>query len=234
MEKGALSVRRIVVAGVLSAIAILLGWTRLGFIPVPTAAGNATIMHVPAIIGGILEGWVVGGIVGTLFGLFSFLNATVPLFKDPLVAVLPRVFIGVTTYFAYRTLRRLGVRWMLIFLALLFGLLAVFTFEVGQTSVWVAALTGVVGLAIIAVLAYFALNRQFEIVVLSVAAAIGTLTNTVLVLTMAVLRGYMAPGVAWTVGLTHGIPEIIVAAIITVAVVVAWKRIETGRGEAKM
>jgi uncharacterized membrane protein len=234
VEKGALSVRRIVVAGVLSAIAILLGWTRLGFIPVPTAAGNATIMHVPAIIGGILEGWVVGGIVGTLFGLFSFLNATVPLFKDPLVAVLPRVFIGVTTYFAYRTLRRLGVRWMLIFLALLFGLLAVFTFEVGQTSVWVAALTGVVGLAIIAVLAYFALNRQFEIVVLSVAAAIGTLTNTVLVLTMAVLRGYMAPGVAWTVGLTHGIPEIIVAAIITVAVVVAWKRIETGRGEAKM
>ncbi|HEX7586927.1 MAG TPA: ECF transporter S component, partial [Anaerolineae bacterium] len=55
-----LSVRSIVVAGVLGAIAILLGYTRLGFIPVPTPAGNATIMHIPAIIGGILEGWPVG------------------------------------------------------------------------------------------------------------------------------------------------------------------------------
>ena len=66
------------------------------------------------------------------------------------------------------------------------------------------------------------------------AAAVGTATNTILVLGMAVIRGYMAAGVAWGVGLTHGIPEIIVAIIITVAVVVAWKRIETGRGEAKM
>ncbi len=45
MEKG-LTVRKIVIAGVLGAIAILLGVTRLGYIPVPTAAGNATIMHI--------------------------------------------------------------------------------------------------------------------------------------------------------------------------------------------
>jgi uncharacterized membrane protein len=181
VKEGSLSVRRIVIAGALSAIAILLGWTRLGFIPVPTAAGNATIMHVPAIIGGVMEGWLVGGIVGTLFGLFSFLNATVPLFKDPLVAILPRMFIGVTAYLAYAGLKRFN-----------------------------------------------------EYVALIAAATIGTLTNTVLVLVMAVLRGYMAPGVALGVGLTHGIPEIIVAAVITVAVVVAWKRVETGRSEAKM
>ena len=66
MDERGLSVRKIVIAGVLGAIAILLGWTRLGFIPVPTAAGNATIMHVPAIVGGILEGWIVGGIIGTM------------------------------------------------------------------------------------------------------------------------------------------------------------------------
>ncbi len=182
MEEGkALSVRKIVIAGVLAAIAILLGVTRLGFIPVPTAAGNATIMHVPAIIGGIMEGWLVGGIIGTIFGLFSFLQATTPLFKDPLVAILPRIFIGITTYFAYVGLKKIN-----------------------------------------------------EYLALIVAAAVGTLTNTILVLGMAVIRGYMAAGVAWTVGVTHGLPEVVVAAIITVAVVVAWKRIETGRGEAKM
>ncbi|MDY6878201.1 MAG: ECF transporter S component [Chloroflexota bacterium] len=181
MEEKVLSVRKIVIAGVLSAVAILLGWTRLGFIPVPTAAGNATIMHVPAIIGGIMEGWLVGGIIGTIFGLFSFLQATTPLFKDPLVAILPRIFIGITSYFVYVGLKKVN-----------------------------------------------------EYVALIVAAVVGTLTNTILVLGMAVIRGYMAAGVAWTVGVTHGLPEAVVAAIITVAVVVAWKRIETGRGEAKM
>jgi uncharacterized membrane protein len=159
-------VRKIVIAGVLSAISMLLGWTRLGFIPVPTAAGNATIMHVPAIIGGIMEGPVVGAIVGTLFGVFSFIQAEVPMFKDPLVAILPRIFIGVTAAWTYAALRRLN-----------------------------------------------------EYVALVAAATVGTLTNTVLVLAMGVLRGYMAPGVALVVGVTHGIPEIIVAVIITVAVV---------------
>jgi len=181
MEERGLSVRRIVIAAVLSAIAILLGVTRLGFIPVPTAAGNATIMHVPAIVGGIMEGWLVGGIIGTIFGLFSFIQATTPLFKDPLVAILPRIFIGITAYFTYAGLKRIN-----------------------------------------------------EYLALIVSAAVGTLTNTILVLGMAVLRGYMAAGVALTVGVTHGLPEVVVAVIITVAVVVAWKRIETGRGEAKM
>lgn len=176
-----MSVRKIVIAGVLSAIAMLLGWTRLGFIPVPTAAGNATIMHVPAIVGGVLEGGVVGGIVGALFGLFSFLEATVPMFKDPLVAVLPRILIGITAWLAYAGFKRLN-----------------------------------------------------EYLALVIAAVVGTLTNTIGVLAIAVMRGYMAPGVAWTVGLTHGIPEVVVAAILTVAIVVAWKRIGTERAVARM
>jgi len=180
MEEKGFSVRKIVVSGVLAAIAILLGWTRLGFIPVPTLAGNATIMHVPAIIGGVMEGWLVGGIVGTIFGLFSFLQATTPLFKDPLVAVLPRIFIGITAYFTY------------------------------------------VGL-----------KKANEYVALIVAAVVGTLTNTVLVLGMAVIRGYL-PLAAIPPIIPQAVAEVIIAAIITVAVVAAWKRIETGRGEAKM
>jgi uncharacterized membrane protein len=181
LEGKIFSVRKIVLSGVLAAISILLGWTRLGFIPVPTAAGHATIMHVPAIIGGIMEGWIVGGLVGTIFGIFSFINATVPLFKDPLVAVLPRIFIGITAFFAYAGVKRVN-----------------------------------------------------EYLALVVSATVGTLTNTVLVLGMAVLRGYMAPGVALTVGVTHGVPEIIVAVIITVAVIGAWKRIKIGRATARM
>jgi len=180
-ENTTMSTRKIVISGVLAAIAILLGVTRLGFIPVPTAAGNATIMHVPAIIGGIMEGWVVGGIIGTIFGIFSFLQATVPLFKDPLVAIFPRIFIGITAYFTYVALKKVN-----------------------------------------------------EYLALIVAAAVGTLTNTILVLGMAVLRNYMPLPAALTGVVVNGIPEIIVAAIVTVAVVAAWKRIETGSGKSKV
>jgi uncharacterized membrane protein len=180
MEEKGFSVRKIVISGVLAAIAILLGVTRLGFIPVPNISGNATIMHVPAIIGGVMEGWLVGGIVGTIFGIFSFLQATTPLFKDPLVAILPRIFIGITAYFTYAGLKRVN-----------------------------------------------------EYLALIVAAVVGTLTNTVLVLGMAVIRGYL-PLAAIPPIIPQAVAEVIIAAIITVAVVAAWKRIETGRGEAKM
>ncbi|PLR92027.1 ECF transporter S component [Bacillus sp. T33-2] len=171
MEKG-LTVRKIVVAGVLGAIAILLGVTRLGFIPVPTAAGNATIMHVPAIIGGVMQGPFVALIIGLIFGVSSFLEATIPLFKDPLVSIVPRLFIGITAY-----------------------------------------------------LAYAGLKKYNEYVAIGVAGFIGSITNTILVLTMAVVRGYFAPGVALTVGITNGIPEAIVSVIVTVAVVAAWKQL---------
>ena len=176
-----MSIRKIVISGVLAAIAILLGVTRLGFIPVPTAAGNATIMHVPAIVGGVLEGPVVGWIIGTIFGIFSFINAEIPLFKDPLVAILPRMFIGITAF-----------------------------------------------------LTYVALRRSNEVVALVVAGVVGTLTNTILVLTMAVVRGYMTSQVALTVAIANGIPEAIVGALVTVVVVVAWKRLETGGARSKV
>ena len=170
-----LSVRRIVISGILAAIAILLGVTRLGFIPVPNISGNATIMHVPVIIGAVMEGPIVGLLVGGIFGIFSFLQATVPIFKDPLVSVLPRLFIGVTAYYSYA-----------------------------------------------------AFKNQNEYVALTVAAVIGTLTNTVGVLGMAILRGYLTLEATLPI-IPQAIAEVIIAAIITVAVVAAWKQLEGGK-----
>src|SRR6266542_1757696 len=158
------STRTIVISGLLAAIQILLGLTGLGFIPLPTGV-NATILHIPAIIAGVLEGPIAGVAVGLIFGLFSFLRATNPAFADPLVAILPRLFIGLVAWLVFFALRR--------------------------TNVAVAA------------------------------AVAGTLTNTVLVLTMAVTRGYFTPEFAWTVALTNSPGELIVAAIITGAVVAA-------------
>lgn len=103
-----LPIRKIAVAGVLSALAIVLGLTRLGFIPWFSGA-SLTIMHVPAIIGAILEGPVVGILIGGLFGLFSLLQAalspTGPVdvaFTNPLISIVPRLMIGLFAFLVYR------------------------------------------------------------------------------------------------------------------------------------
>jgi uncharacterized membrane protein len=96
-----LQTRQIVVSGLLVAIALVMGATGVGFIPVPTPAGAATSMHLPVILAGILEGPYVASFVGLIFGLF-----TLQFMPDPLVVILPRLFIGVTAYFAFRVVRK--------------------------------------------------------------------------------------------------------------------------------
>lgn len=106
---GRFGVRQIAIIGMLSAISIILGLSGFGFIPLPTA--KATIMQIPVIIGAILEGPVVGAMIGLIFGLFSIIQSlTAPTvlsfaFINPLVSVLPRVLIGITAYYAYKWTR---------------------------------------------------------------------------------------------------------------------------------
>ena len=102
----ALSTRSIVITGMLGAIAIVLGATGIGFIPVPTPVGKATILHIPAILAGVIEGPVVGALVGLIFGMYSFLSASSPLAADPVVAILPRILIGVVSYYVYYLFRQ--------------------------------------------------------------------------------------------------------------------------------
>ena len=123
-----LSTREIVIAGVIGGVALFLGATRLGFIPVPIPfIGNATIMHIPAIVGGALEGPVVGLLTGAIFGIFSFLYADVPIFKDPIVAILPRLMIGVVAWAVFVGLRR----WSVDLASVAAGLLGSLTNSVG-------------------------------------------------------------------------------------------------------
>ncbi|MBP1743986.1 MAG: hypothetical protein H6Q58_964 [Firmicutes bacterium] len=104
-----LGVRQITTVGMLSAISIILGITGYGFVPLPLA--KATIMHVPVIIGAILEGPKVGMLIGFMFGAFSLIqNVMSPnllsfAFLNPLVSVLPRVIIGFTAYYSYRLVK---------------------------------------------------------------------------------------------------------------------------------
>ncbi|MEW9124431.1 MAG: ECF transporter S component [Thermotaleaceae bacterium] len=98
-----LSLRQITIAGLLGAVAIALSMTPLGYIPIPWLANvNATTMHIPVIIASIVSGPLVGTIVGAIFGISSFLRANTPFFANPIIAILPRLMIGFTSYYAYK------------------------------------------------------------------------------------------------------------------------------------
>lgn len=108
LVKSRLNVRRIAVAGIMSALSIILNFTPLGFMLVPGLQVQITLMHIPVIIAAILEGPIVGGLVGLVFGIFSFYTALVtPLpiafaFLNPLVSVLPRILIGIVAFYVYK------------------------------------------------------------------------------------------------------------------------------------
>lgn len=103
------NVRKMVIVAMLSGICLFLGLTGLGFIPLPLF--KLTILHLPVIIGAIIEGPVVGASIGLIFGLFSiYQNITAPtpmspFFYNPLVSILPRVLIGIVSYYVYKFLR---------------------------------------------------------------------------------------------------------------------------------
>ncbi len=272
-----ITTRQIVVTAALSAIAIVLGATRLGFIPFVLGI-SATIMHVPVIIGAVLEGPLVGTMIGFLFGLFSLIWAFVAptgpgdiFFQNPLISVLPRLFIGVLAYLAYRALRE-PRPWKVYIAA--GGILAVVAIalvltyatpllpdyaraveqEPGQiVPTWqvivlvaLAILVVVLAIGVYLALRHRVLERWGEILAIGAAAVVGTLTNTVLVLGSIGVVGRLeplaglgkVPPLPWSfllaVGLTNGIPEIVAAVIITVAVVAAWKQIEFGYRGARI
>ncbi len=103
--------RKIVITGILGALCIFLALTPLGFWSYGPV--SATILHVPVIIGAVLEGPVVGLVVGLIFGVFSMIRAAVapngpldPAFTNPLISVLPRLFIGPVAWLVWKALKR--------------------------------------------------------------------------------------------------------------------------------
>ena len=107
-----LNVRKMTVIGVLSAISIMMSMLPfIGYIPIGPI--KATIMHIPVIIGAIIEGPVVGATIGLIFGLTSLWNAITQqvilsqLFLNPLVSVLPRILIGIIAYYVYQGVYKL-------------------------------------------------------------------------------------------------------------------------------
>ena len=104
------ALRRLVVAAALGALTVFLGVTRLGIMPWFSGA-SITILHVPVLVGAIIEGPIVGAVIGTIFGVYSLVQAYIApagiidiAFQNPLVAIPARVLFPVVTWLIYRGL----------------------------------------------------------------------------------------------------------------------------------
>jgi uncharacterized membrane protein len=181
------NVRKIVVTGALGALTIALVATGAGVIPW-FAGVSLTVVHVPVILGAILEGPVAGVVVGGIFGVAALVKAAVApngpidaFFVNPLISVLPRLLIGLAAWAAYRAFR-------------------------GKAGPLAATTAGVVG----------------------------SLTNSFFVLGALVLFGAIPLAVAGSVFVANSLIEAAVGGLLTLAVVAAWKGIESRSGKARL
>ncbi len=213
-------VRDQVILALFTAIVLLLAFTPIGLIDLPII--KATILHVPVIIGSVILGPKKGAFLGFVFGLSSIIkNTTAPsllsfaftpfiplpgLGKGSILSVIicfiPRILVGVTPYFTVKGLE----------------------FIVNKLS--------------------GKKNQAIRSAATTVSAVVGAFTNTVLVMGMIYLffkEPYAAANnipvdtvltvILGIVG-TNGVPEAIVAAVITTPVCLALDRV-LGKKTAK-
>lgn len=104
--------KTLVLTSMMCAITIVLMVTPIGTIKLPVV--SITIAHIPVLITAIVIGLREGLIVGFALGASSLVMAIVspgsildPFFVNPLISILPRLLIAVTTYFCYKILSKI-------------------------------------------------------------------------------------------------------------------------------
>jgi len=181
------------------AIMILLAVTPLGFIPIGPI--NATTMHIPVIVASIILGPRLGAFLGGTFGLISLIRSTfiptplsfvfspfIPVigtdqgsWKALIIALIPRILIGVVPYFVYKGIQKLTKN------------------KVNPLSLFLAGIAGsLVNTILVMNLIYFLFQQDY-------AQVLGTNINAVYSAVLAVI-------------FTSGVPEAIVAGLVTAAV----------------
>ncbi|MCX8095152.1 MAG: ECF transporter S component [Caldisericia bacterium] len=213
-------IREITLVGVLGAITIILGFTQWGYIPLPTPAGAATIMHIPVIITGIVLGAKYGALVGTIFGI-SVVYAFGSMF--PIWVLFPaRPLIGVFSAFVfyslYKILKQEKKLNSIIIHLIVSIILFLIIFWIIQQYIKIYYISAAISF-VPAVLFYLYISKGKPLIVsLTLASFIGSITNTIITLGLGVIFKVINLQQAISVGIIHGIPEAIVAIVLCVPI----------------
>lgn len=193
------STKQLVYTALFSAIILILNFTPIGYIQLPII--KATIIHVPVIIGAILLGPKIGAGLGFVFGLTSLYNNT---------------FVPTVLSFAFSPFIPLPGT---------------------NRGSWVSLIITFLPRTLVGILPYYTcrllntlLNGRNKTLSFGISAIVGSMTNTILVMHLIYFLFRNAYGEAYalsinavyrtilTIIFTNGIPEAILAVIITVAV----------------
>ncbi|HMD89087.1 MAG TPA: ECF transporter S component [Anaerolineaceae bacterium] len=221
--------RKIAIAGALSAISVILGVTHWGYIPWFSGA-SLTIMHIPVIIGAVLEGPIVGAAIGLIFGISSMIQAaaaptgpTDVLFTNPLLAVIPRLFIGPVAWLVWTALKR----WKPV------GLVAAGIAGSLTNTILVLGMIGLFGghkLPFIIPALVYVQNDCSLLIWYKIIPFMECLVNH---FSFVFGSSIILPTVPWPIllglGITNGPLEAGAAALLTLVVVAAWLQIPIGR-----
>jgi len=237
-------------SAMLGAIVIVLGVTPLGFIPFGPM--KLTILHIPVIIGAIYGGPVVGMTVGLIFGIMSIFQAPGDITFGPVwatgemknylligvTAIVPRVLIGLTAALTFKGAKRISRKIALGSLAVIgAGMLGFAIYKLvemisaGESYyMYIILIAAIVGVSIWTILTIG--KRSISVVL---AAGIGTLTNTIIFLSLTyiffgnlfaelfVTTRKAIADILITAGITNGIPELVVSIVLISAIVTAIK-----------
>ena len=117
----------LVLTALFTAIIVIMAFTPLGYIPLVVI--NATIIHIPVILGALFLGPKKGAFLGFVFGFTSFINNTFKavtpsafvfspvlavnvvgvsgIFKSLYICFVPRILVGVVPYYVYLLIHKL-------------------------------------------------------------------------------------------------------------------------------
>lgn len=171
-------IAELVLTALFAAIIIIMAFTPLGYIPLVVI--NATIIHIPVILGSLFCGPKKGGFLGFIFGLTSFIKNTV--MPTSLSAFVFSPVLAVTS--EQKNL------WTTVFnimmgLFLLIGvrafLLKVFA-EKAISAPVILVISIVAGVLVFAVLEWTTLKKSGNVLAFIYAGVIGAMVNTILVM----------------------------------------------------
>ena len=199
----------LVLTALFTAIIIIMAFTPLGYIPLGVI--NATIIHIPVILGAIFLGPKRGAFLGFIFGLTSFIKntvtpATVSAFvfspvlaasqfgpsgavKSAFICFVPRILVGVFPYLIYLLIRKLSTgNNAKVKIAIMDAIISIIAFA-GLTQLLKKQMAGgstvlavVIAAVIFAVLLIVSVKNDTNVTAYAYAGLTGALTNTLIVM----------------------------------------------------
>lgn len=232
-------IKNLSLAAIFLSLTLILGFTRIGYISIPTPAGAATIMHIPVILTGILLGPWIGALAGLMFGLSAviYFSHIAPFWvlvpARPLIGIISGIVYSIFSKYLipHKKIKNYAlivislVIFSFLYLTGVFILNEWFSQSLTEHPIEYGFLIALSSYVISLILLSLIKEKETKIIAIGLSAFLGSLTNTIGTLGLAYLAKIFPLQVIISIGILHGIPEAIIATIICPPIVLTLERV---------